>query len=237
MLSLKLVVNAQKARAVVRLWLSVPGGARGPGDEVSGRGSGHTCPEPQVRGHLCQAQPGPGSRQPCTQSPARLPAPHTDDSQVGAGSDAGDHIGGDALPLPVVLLAQGAELQAPAGQGIVLASAGLPYLGQTRGPGRSEGGGAGKKRSHQHSGIQERQGQHWAPVRSPPCPPHQESPSLLGPRPIGTAPFPGRAPTALPGSPGAQRYLPPRDDGEGVPSGGAGDEQLPAGLLPVLPAW
>lgn len=58
--------------------------------------------------------------------------PRTDDSEVGAGSDACDHIGGNTFPLPVVLLTQGTELETPAGQGVVLASAGLPYLSQTR---------------------------------------------------------------------------------------------------------
>lgn len=76
------------------------------------------------------------------QHPDHSPPAHslrTDDGQVGTGSDAGDHVGGDALPLPVVLLTQGSELETPAGQGIVLASAGLPYLGQRRGQrGRQE---------------------------------------------------------------------------------------------------
>jgi hypothetical protein len=57
---------------------------------------------------------------------------HTDDSEVGAGSDACDHIGGNTFPLPVVLLTQGTKLETPAGQCVVLASAGLPYLSQTR---------------------------------------------------------------------------------------------------------
>lgn len=56
----------------------------------------------------------------------------TDDSEVGAGSDACDHIGGNTFPLPVVLLTQGTKLETPAGQCVVLASAGLPYLSQTR---------------------------------------------------------------------------------------------------------
>lgn len=73
---------------------------------------------------------------PSIQPPAHWPTAHTDDGQVGTGSDAGDHVGGNALPLPVVLLTQGSKLEAPAGQGVVLASAGLPYLGQTRRRGR-----------------------------------------------------------------------------------------------------
>lgn len=81
-----------------------------------------------------------------------------DDSEVGAGSDACDHIGGNTFPLPVVLLTQGTKLETPAGQCVVLASAGLPYL-------------------------------------------------------------------------------PPGDDREGVPCSCTGNEQLPASLLPVFPAW
>lgn len=40
-----------------------------------------------------------------------------------------------------------------------------------------------------------------------------------------------------PGSPGTQRYLSPGDDREGVPRSSTGDQELPAGFLPVLPAW
>lgn len=85
---------------------------------------------------------------PACRPPSAHPRPHTDDRQVGTGSDAGDHVGSDALPLSVVLLAQGSELETPTGQGVVLASAGLPYLGQQGG--KEEGGVAGDKRSHQH---------------------------------------------------------------------------------------
>lgn len=200
MLSLKLVVNAQKALAVVTTVAVCPQRGR---ESMQAEEAGHTCPEPQVRGHLCQAQPGPGGRQPRTQSPARLPTPHTDDSQVGAGSDAGDHIGGAALPLPVVLLTQGAELQAPAGQGAVLASAGLPYLGQTRGQGGGREEGQGRREATNTQGSRKDRGgpgpQPAALLPAPP-PPRQESPSLLGPRPVGTA---RSQAVPLPRSPGA----------------------------------
>lgn len=43
--------------------------------------------------------------------------------------------------------------------------------------------------------------------------------------------------TARPGSSGTQRYLSPGDDREGVPRSSTGDQELPAGLLPILPAW
>lgn len=55
------------------------------------------------------------------QPPAGLPfvllpiQPHTDDGEVGAGSDACDHVGGNTFPLPMVLLTQGAELETPTG--------------------------------------------------------------------------------------------------------------------------
>lgn len=57
---------------------------------------------------------------------------------MGAGSNACDDVGGDALPLAMVILAEGADLQGAAGQCVVLAPAGLPYLGQGV-------GGAGQK--------------------------------------------------------------------------------------------
>ena len=96
--------------------------------------------------------------------PAQPPV-HTDDGQVGAGSDAGDHVGGDALPLPVVLLAQGTELQAPTRQGVVLASAGLPYLGQTWGRER-----AARAEEKPPTLRAPKGGQHWASAHSTPLP-------------------------------------------------------------------
>lgn len=62
------------------------------------------------------------------------PSPaHTYDCKVSAGSNACDDVGGDALPLAMVVLAEGADLQGAAGQRVVLAPAGLPYLGQGAG--------------------------------------------------------------------------------------------------------
>jgi len=62
----------------------------------------------------------------------------TYDGKVGAGSDARDDVGGDALPLAVVVLAEGADLQGAAGQRVVLAPAGLPYLGHGQGGSRAK---------------------------------------------------------------------------------------------------
>lgn len=81
----------------------------------------------------------------CPRRPAQPCRPRTDDGEVGAGSDARDHVGGDTFPLPVVLLTQGTELQAPTGQGTVLASAGLPYLGE-QGAGKRVGTEMGVRR-------------------------------------------------------------------------------------------
>lgn len=64
---------------------------------------------------------------------ALFPPARTYDSQVGAGSNARDNVGGNTLPLAVVVLAEGADLQGPSGQRVVLAPAGLPYLGQGAG--------------------------------------------------------------------------------------------------------
>ena len=49
---------------------------------------------------------------------------------MGAGSDARSYVGGNTLPLSVVLLGERLELDAAPGQDIVLASAGLPDLGR-----------------------------------------------------------------------------------------------------------
>lgn len=52
----------------------------------------------------------------------------TNDEDASAGSDASDHVGGDTLPFPVILLAEGQELQAAAGEDVVLTLARLPHL-------------------------------------------------------------------------------------------------------------
>ena len=49
---------------------------------------------------------------------------------MGAGSDARSYVGGNTLPLAVVFLGERLELDAAPGQDVVLASAGLPYLGR-----------------------------------------------------------------------------------------------------------
>lgn len=64
------------------------------------------------------------------------PPARTYDCKVSAGSNACDDVGGDALPLAMVVLAEGADLQGAAGQRVVLAPAGLPYLGQGAGGAR-----------------------------------------------------------------------------------------------------
>lgn len=90
----------------------------------------------------------PGVQHPTPSQPVLAPLPcqtRTDDGEVGAGSDARDHVGGNTFPLPVVLLTQGTELQAPTGQGTVLASAGLPYLGE-QGAGKRAGTEMGVRR-------------------------------------------------------------------------------------------
>lgn len=56
----------------------------------------------------------------------------TNDEDASAGSDACDHVGGDTLPLSVILLAEGQELQAAAGEDVVLTLAWLPHLPQTK---------------------------------------------------------------------------------------------------------
>ena len=66
-----------------------------------------------------------------TGSSTELPIP-TDDGQMSAGGNACDNVCGDTLPLSVVILAEGSELEAATRKGVVLASTGLPYLGQTR---------------------------------------------------------------------------------------------------------
>lgn len=55
----------------------------------------------------------------------------TDDEDASAGSDACDHVGGDTLPFSVILLAEGQELQAAAGEDVVLTLARLPHLRET----------------------------------------------------------------------------------------------------------
>lgn len=158
----------------------------------------------RIRGGLIQERRS--ERVDSAQHPDHSPpahSPRTDDGQVGTGSDAGDHVGGDALPLPVVLLTQGSKLETPAGQGIVLASAGLPYLGQTRGQrGRQERGGrggtrsTGKKRSHQHV-RSPRTGREQNPHTRPAPPPpllqrthHSRSqPRYSAPGPVRTEPL------------------------------------------------
>lgn len=52
----------------------------------------------------------------------------TNDEDASAGSDARDHVGGDTLPFSVILLAEGQELQAAAGEDVVLTLAWLPHL-------------------------------------------------------------------------------------------------------------
>lgn len=80
---------------------------------------------------------------PCSQwraSPPSLLHLRTYNSEVGAGSNACDDVGGDAFPLAVVILAEGADLQGATGQCVVLAPAGLPYLGQGAGQREKETG-------------------------------------------------------------------------------------------------
>lgn len=56
----------------------------------------------------------------------------TNDEDASAGSDARDHVGGDTLPFSVILLAEGQELQAAAGEDVVLTLARLPHLPETK---------------------------------------------------------------------------------------------------------
>lgn len=56
----------------------------------------------------------------------------TNDEDASAGSDARDHVGGDTLPFSVILLAEGQELQAAAGEDVVLTLAWLPHLRETK---------------------------------------------------------------------------------------------------------
>lgn len=58
---------------------------------------------------------------------AELPTSH---QEMSAGRDAGDDVGGHALPLAVVVLADGVELQAAIRQDAVFAHAWLSYLRQ-----------------------------------------------------------------------------------------------------------
>lgn len=55
----------------------------------------------------------------------------TNDEDASAGSDASDHVGGDTLPFSVILLAEGQELQAAAGEDVVLTLARLAHLPET----------------------------------------------------------------------------------------------------------
>lgn len=57
----------------------------------------------------------------------------TNDHEMSAGSDACDYVGGDTFPLSVIVFAERSELEAATWKGVVLASTGLPYLGQTTG--------------------------------------------------------------------------------------------------------
>lgn len=81
------------------------------------------------------------------------PSPaHTYNCKVSAGSNACDDVGGDALPLAMVVLAKGADLQGAAGQRVVLAPAGLPYLGQ------GARGARQREKNHDSEARQARQG-------------------------------------------------------------------------------
>lgn len=65
----------------------------------------------------------------------------TDDGQMSASGYACDYVGGDTFPLSVVVLTEGSELEAATWKGVVLASTGLPYLGQTTEKAQGEGRG------------------------------------------------------------------------------------------------
>lgn len=55
----------------------------------------------------------------------------TNDCQMSASGNACDYVGSDTFPFSVVFLTERSELQAATWKGVVLASTGLPYLGQT----------------------------------------------------------------------------------------------------------
>lgn len=91
----------------------------------------HRFPWEASRATLSMLLGAPQERVPVPPAIPEAPSPApTYNCKVSAGSNACDDVGGDALPLAMVVLAKGADLQGAAGQRVVLAPAGLPYLGQ-----------------------------------------------------------------------------------------------------------
>lgn len=72
----------------------------------------------------------------------------TDDCQMSASGNACDYVGSDTFPLSVVLLTERSELQAATWKGVVLASTGLPYLGQTTEKAQGKEGGKDTTQRH-----------------------------------------------------------------------------------------
>lgn len=126
----------------------------------------------------------------------------------------------------------------PLGRALCLLLLGFPTLAK-QGAGKRMGAGIQVKGCWAHnsgvSAIPE------SVANTPPLSTHVASPlhpqtSVLSPQVQTEPPL---DPPCLPHSARAPkpRYLPPGDDRERVPCRCTGDEQLPAGLLPVLPAW
>lgn len=236
MLSLKLVVNAQKALAVVTTVAVCPQRGR---ENMQAEEVGTRARSPRSGDPCARPSPDLGADSPTPRARPAFPRPIPTTVRWVLAVMLVTTLVALHSHCPWSSLLRARNCRLPPGRALCLLLLGFPTLAKHGGG--EEGGRRGRE--------EEKPPTLRGPGRTGAAPGPSPQPSLPAPHPApgvtvttrppprGNSAVPRPCPSALPRSPGAQRYLPPRDDREGVPGGGAGDDQLPAGLLPVLPAW